>query len=412
MLPKHQQHTNPVPTIRYAAGARGPSMRNFKGRGLGYRLLLVLGLAAVLVSGLCLAPGLLKAADLRGGDAAPRLVTNAADLKRALQSGAAGVIYLAPGDYADVVIRKLDAGGTLTIVSRDPKAMATMASLTITDSKAIVVRGVDVTVEPKTTAIRISNSTNVSLDGLTIHGISTPDVVGQGNGVLIRDSSEVSVVNSEFHNLANGLAHLDSDHLTFSRNQFHDLRIDAVRGGGSSNVTVRNNVFWNFFRAPKDHPDAVQFWTTNTKASAHDITVSDNLIMRGEGAPMQGIFITDQSRGRLPYENVTVSGNAIIGTMYHGINVTNGNNVTIQGNIVSGYADMKSWIMVGSVNGGLVKDNQTSSLHMNKTNSNVKEGGNKSLSLAPVGDKRAAQRWLSSRRGELSQLPQAPGLTR
>ena len=55
--------------------------------------------------------------------------------------------------------------------------------------------------------------------------------------------------------------------------------------------------------------------------------------------------MTDQV-GTLPYQNVTISGNMLVGTMYNGIMVNDGINLNISGNTVAGLPDMKSWIRV------------------------------------------------------------------
>src|SRR3546814_18292453 len=60
-------------------------------------------------------------------------------------------------------------------------------------------------------------------------------------------------------------------------------------------------------------------------------SVSDNLIVRGDGEGAQGIFLRDQL-GHLPYEHVTISNNAIAGTGYNGIRVIRAKHLTVTGN--------------------------------------------------------------------------------
>jgi Ca2+-binding RTX toxin-like protein len=193
---------------------------------------------------------------------------------------------------------------------------------------------------------------------------------------MVRNSSNVVVSNSQFQNLGNGLSHLDSDHITFSGNTFRNIRIDGIHGGGSSNVTIANNFFTDFHRHSGDHPDAIQFWTTNTTTSAHDIVVADNLIVRGDGTSMQGIFIGDESRGKLPYVNLTVTGNTVIGSMYHGISISDVRNADVSHNTVVGYEDMRAWIRVDGADGLTLADNVTSHISLTKENVNVTNVGN------------------------------------
>jgi nitrous oxidase accessory protein NosD len=380
-------------------------MPNSLNRRNGRPLVRAAGLAALVVAAASPSAGPLRAAAARAGE---HVVSTPAQLSAAVKSSHAGdVISLAPGDYGDVTLRNTDVGGALTIASRDAGAMAKLTSLTIEGGKAIKVRSLEIALPAGGTAVKVSGSDNISLDGLNVHGSATPEAIGSGNGMLIRGSSNVSVLNSDFHNLGNALAHLDSDHLTISRNQFHDIRVDGVRGGGSSNVAITSNVFRNFVRLKKEHPDAIQFWTTRTKESAHDIRVADNMILRDAGSPMQGIFITDQTKGRLPYRNVEVTGNVVIGAMFHGITLMKGENITVARNTVAGYQDMNSWIMLEGVSGGVVQDNEASSFRLQRGNTGIDERNNRRLSLAPVGDKKALKHWYSGRKDDLAKLPES-----
>ena len=366
----------------------------------GHRRLFVATLTMLCVAGASASCG----AGVRG-PAGEQVVSNPSELAAAMKSSHAGdVIDLAPGDYGDVTLRRIDVGGVVTIASRDVGATAKLTSLNIEGSKGINLRNVEISANGGP-AVRISNSTDVKLDGVNVHGPMIEGSIGGGNGIFIRNSSNVTVINSDLHNLGNALAHLDSDHLTISHNQFHDIRVDGIHGGGSSNVEITSNVFRNFFRSPKEHPDAIQFWTTNTKESAHDIKVADNMILRDGGAPMQGIFITDQSKGHRPYRNVEITGNVVIGAMYHGISLYQAENATVSRNTVSGYRDMNSWIMLDGVAGGVFRDNESTSYKLRPGNSNLDQGNNRSLSLSPVGDKKALKRWLAARKGDASKLP-------
>ncbi|MGJ3628316.1 hypothetical protein AB5I41_17600 [Sphingomonas sp. MMS24-JH45] len=58
---------------------------------------------------------------------------------------------------------------------------------------------------------------------------------------------------------------------------------------------------------------------------------------------MQGIFLKDEG-GTLPYEDVAISGNIVVGMSYRGISVQGGKSVAITGNSVLGYADRASSI--------------------------------------------------------------------
>jgi len=199
--------------------------------------------------------------------------------------------------------------------------------------------------------------------------------------VQVRDSTDVSVSNSHFTNLGNGLSHLDSDRLTITNNTFNTIRVDGIHGGGTSDVLIANNIFSSFYRNPGEHPDAIQFWTTNTDSSAHDIVIRDNLIIRGDGNPMQGIFVGDESKGKHPFINLTITGNTVVGSMYNGIAVSQASHALISDNTVVGYMDMKAWIIVSGAADVTIANNVTSQLSLGAGNVNLTKLDNQIVPL-------------------------------
>src|SRR3546814_17629153 len=87
------------------------------------------------------------------------------------------------------------------------------------------------------------------------------------------------------------------------------------RSGGTNDVVISNNYFTDFHPVGADHPDAIQLWTTNTTESARNISITGNVFERGDGDIIQGIFLRDQSGGKLPYQDVTISDNIVLGGM-------------------------------------------------------------------------------------------------
>jgi Ca2+-binding RTX toxin-like protein len=240
-----------------------------------------------------------------------------------------------------------------------------------------------------------SSSSDVHFDHLNVHGSLDGNPQNDVQGMLVRDSSNISVTNSEFQQLWNALDHLNIDHLTVSGNTFHDLRTDGIRGGGSSDVTVSGNTFHDFHPIVGDHADAIQFWTTNTTASAHDIIVTGNLSYRGSGEVAQGVFLRDEV-GNLPFGNVTIAGNAIIGGMYNGIAVIGGQNIAIHDNQVTGFTDMNSWIRLDNVSNATLANNAAHTLLINTTDTNVSVMGEVTVALASDNGAAALAQWLQA----------------
>lgn len=344
------------------------------------------------------------AADAASGS---RTVNNAEELKAALRSAGKGdTILLAPNDYGPLVIRRFSKGGDVTIASLDPSNPATLGNVNIDGASDLVLRDLAITIE-NGTGVAVGASSRVRLENLKIHGQPVGDVIGSGNGASVKRSSDVSIVGSEFRNLAHGISIRDIQNLRIERNYFHKIRADGIHGGGPNGLKIRSNVFTDFYRVSGDHPDAVQLWTTHATEPSKNITVEGNLILRGEGLRAQGIFITDQSLGRFPYENVVIRGNVVAGSMYHGITLSSAKSPVIENNLVLGYDDAKSWICLDRSTDGVVAQNEATNYRLQLENQNLSRVKNKELSTAKVGDLKHVRRWYAARPELFRQLPAA-----
>ena len=266
-------------------------------------------------------------------------VSSTAALISALNSAHAGeTILLASGTYVGLNISGINTPGNVTIKSASSTSPAVLNGLNVTNSSGITFSGLELSsvgITKYAYAFTVSNSSNLTFTGLNVHG-SMDNNPGDDIGALyIHGSNNISVTNSQFQQAASGITELNNSNITISGNSFHNIETDGIDNGGSSNVSILNNTFTNFQPATSSaHPDAIQFWTTNTTASAHNITVSGNTISVGSGGQTQGIFMSDQV-GDLPYQNVTISNNTITGELYNSISVTHADGLAITGNNVT-----------------------------------------------------------------------------
>lgn len=303
-------------------------------------------------------------------------VGNSAGLILALKSAQPGdTVLLAPGTYSNVAIKGLQFSEDVTIKSADATKPAVLTDLLVYKSTGLTFSDLEFSTAGSSDPFpfRVTKSEDIHFTRLDVHGTLNDNPGDDKSGPLIRESSNVSITNSEFHELGFGVNHLDSKNLIISGNSFHDLRSDGVHGGGSSFVTVANNTFTDFYPVGADHPDAIQFFTTNTTASATDLIVTGNVIVRGDGDVIQGIFLRNGS-GDLPFINVKIADNFVSGGMYNGIAVLNGRNIEITGNKVESLLDMKSWIRVDNAIGVNVSNNDAIQFVFNNVTSLVQVG--------------------------------------
>ena len=282
-------------------------------------------------------------------------------LSEFVRSASAGdTIYLAAGTYDTVWLRNL-GDLDLTIASLDDSDPAIVTGLRLSGTSGVTFEGlVFEAAEGANNCFSVSGADDVHFSNVVVRG---PDNVGTGEEVspfMIRSSTNVSVTGSEFYQVKHALALLDVDGLVVSGNSFHDIRCDGVRGGGVSNALITNNMFSDFSPintgGSGDHPDAIQLWSTAQDEPGRNITISDNLIYRGDGLPMQGIFIRD-TFNNLPFENLTITGNVVLGGLYNGISVGGVIGGELTNNVVIAMDGQRSWIRVGADTDFVIEDN-------------------------------------------------------
>lgn len=328
-------------------------------------------------------------------------VSTADALVSALKVARAGdVIQLTPGTYSDIQLYNIKIAGNVTITSADPNHEAVLTGLITNQVSGLTFKDLTFFVDPAKTdgAYQIMSSSNLTFDNLNVHGSMDNNAQNDKQGLLILNSKNITVSDSEFQQLSYGVTHLNSQGITVTDSFFHDVRTGGVRGGGSSQVTITDNQFRDFHPLDWDHPDAIQFWTTEVKNSASDIVVTGNVIMRGGGSPIQGVFMRDE-QGIYPYKNVTISDNLIVGSLYNGIAVGHGENVKVTNNVVVGLTDQESWISVSTSTGVSVTGNQATRYNYTD-NTKQTDSNNVTVAYATDGGKALLQAWTASHSDE------------
>ena len=316
------------------------------------------------------------------------LVSNTAELSAALSVASAGdTIKLGAGDYSYLTLTGVKFAGDVTITSADPGKPVVIDGIMLTNCSGLKFTNVDIDYTEKLNgSMQILNSSNITLDGVELIGATGRP----GNGLIIRGSDNVTVNNADVHDFTAGIGHQDSTHVTITNSQFHDLGMDGVRGGGSSWVTISGNTFTNFHKIAYAHNDAIQFWTSGTTASVHDLVITNNTITQGSGDAVQGIFMNNEMG--FTYEKVTITGNAIIGPGYHGITVEKANNITIEGNLIEGYKDLGGWIQLRNSSNVSLQHNVSTSWKLDN-NTSIITSDNKTIALGDVSDTSILNYW-------------------
>lgn len=319
------------------------------------------------------------------------VASTSALLDRLQRASPGEVIVLAPGVYTGVRIQGFEFDRPVEIRGQG----AIFRDLLVRNSRGLTFRDLTFQVQPEGTPNQfvVMRSQDVRLHGLNVHGpLAEAPLKGKG-GLMLRESTRVGVSRSTFHQTQHGLTILDCTDVEVLENRFHNLQTDGLRGGGNARLVIRGNDFRDFFPAPGDHPDAIQQWTTHTTRSGSDIVIEGNVIARGQGAPMQGVFLRDGKQQKLPYQRVRIAGNALMGTLYNGIMVDGGDEIEIVGNLVVGFPDQKSWIRLESVRNAVLTDNTVQLLHLKGGVAGLVERGNRIIPPARDGGRAAYAAW-------------------
>jgi len=317
-------------------------------------------------------------------------------------ANAGDVITLAAGKYAALTLSGFIKDG-VTIKG----AGAVLGALTVTNCQGLNFDGLEVAQADTSTghyANAISGSSKIAFANMNVH---TATGVLSGIGFFIRNSSEISVKASELHHLGVGMSIIDSPNCTVTGNTFHDINTDGIDNAGAPGVTIVGNHFTDFYPDVGAHPDAIQFWPTAANPRPSGAVVKDNVIVRGKGRVMQGIFVAGQ-------DNITITGNAMAGTMYNGISLSGVNTALIADNFVQGFVDMGADIMVrGGSTKVVCRDNtcsQAPTTYAGATEAVVKPedyliSGTVMIPAAQVGDLSALNAWLAAKAGATATPP-------
>lgn len=299
---------------------------------------------------------------------APKLQIDSQDALDAALAKAKGgeTLALAPGVYSITLLDRTFPA-TLTITSADPSRPARISWHKLSNVSKVTFTRLDMgrAVKPggypdAENVGKVTGGSDITFDDVHVYGSLDNDATNDITGLQISALKNARVINSEFEQLARAIQFGAIDGLVVANNRIHNIRSDGFNLAACSHVLIEGNHFTGSQRAKRDHPDAIQFWTVNTKRPSTDIVIRDNEIIQGKGSGTQGVFMTDYKNGGLRYERVTIENNIIIGSnMANGILIADAKDVKILNNTVISPADDGNpiWIKTVRVENLTLQDN-------------------------------------------------------
>ena len=331
-------------------------------------------------------------------------VSNLAELKQAIESSEGpATIAVAAGTYRTLQLRDIRPSSGIQIVSQDDERPAVFEGIAVRDSSNLEFR--NLAIRPPRTGndagrygFLVFKSSDITIDGVSFIGPGAKIERAYVSGLMLRESRRITVTKSYFANFRHGLAMLNLTESRIALNEFERLQTDAIRGGGVSDSRFENNVMTNFRPAKGDHPDGIQLWSTNQKEPGRNIVIAQNLVNRGSGGPTQGIFIRD-TKSKLPFEKINIRGNLILGSLYNGISVMGGNDVTVADNAVYATSDRKSWIRMQKVTEGRLTGNSAQKFIFRENLTEVYQQENAEIAPLDFGQAEKIAAWVDASNG-------------
>jgi hypothetical protein len=252
-------------------------------------------------------------------------------------------------------------------------------------------------------AVTVGNSQHVILDH--VH-IARADGWKGGTGFKTNTTQHVTLENSEIDHEGTGAGGNDDKFLTIRHNHIHDIANDGVIFCGAHDLLVEDNSFANFFPETDAHPDVIQWCSTPANQSLR-VSIVGNRYERGTGGISQGIT------GEYGSE-ITIRGNAMLGTMYAGYVVCGVHNGLVDTNFLQSFPDMGSSMSVRCGSNGVSFKDNTAPLITDYTepsglaNTNIQISGTIPIGVAALGDNSAYLAWIAEHQGGGPTPPQPP----
>ncbi len=304
------------------------------------RALSVLALSALVLPALVLPalvlpvlvlPALAQANSQATAVASPQEIEAA--LKQAPKEGA--LLSLKPGRYDQITLDGLRAG-PVRLVPADRKQPPEIHRLVIRNSLNIHVEGMDF--RPTGSETQSGYLVNVDgAEGIRLEKnrfIAQPD---QGEkrvrAVRIDRSSGAILRDNVVEGLERGFVFSDTRDILVEHNSLSGLTTDGFNFFEVEGVRIRQNVFTDFRTDPGQHPDYIQFWTRRAKKPSSQIEIAYNVMLQGNGTPVQGVFMDNDDS--IPYRNVAIHDNLLVGGAPHGLTVQFAEGASIERNLVA-----------------------------------------------------------------------------
>jgi hypothetical protein len=273
------------------------------------------------------------------------VVSNDLTLRAALGTARAGsTIVVKPGDYGLLNLKNRRFEGRPLRIVGSGDGPATFAGADLSGAEQLVISGLSFSA-PVHPVIRMQGARNILFAGNHVTGAEPDgDPWNNGNsGIHIRESGQITLYGNRFNDLRGTAWIQRSQDVIFSRNSISQVR-EGLNVAATQNLSIDGNDFRDFspIFARKEHPDAIQFWTSRETQGSSDVRIRDNVILMGGCKAVQGIFIRSETEGRndggvqVRHRNFTIQRNLYYGSSRNGLSVSSVDEALVENNVIVG----------------------------------------------------------------------------
>jgi hypothetical protein len=244
--------------------------------------------------------------------------SSSSGLRSALSSARSGdTIVLARGDYGSLNLEGRDFSSQVTIRSADGQAVFD--------------------------GLYLKNVSGLAFDNVTFEGVTSG--YGQGIGVKLSSSEDISIENSTITGFLKGVQVWDVDDLRLVNNDLTNIGYDAMVMGHVHGALIQGNDVSLRVSNLDGHSDGLQFYNEGPVAPSSDIVIRNNSFSAADGKT-HGIYMgnNDAQGGSHSefYKNILIEGNTVRTGQVLGIAVGEADGVTIRNNVVFQNANVDS----------------------------------------------------------------------
>ena len=100
---------------------------------------------------------------------------------------------------------------------------------------------------------------------------------------MFADSTNITIRNNTFFNWHRAAVFSGVGRLKLLNNEVSSVRSDGFNFANVNDVLIEGNQFHDFTPTSDDHADMIQFWTSGTTSPSTNIVIRGNILNSGRG---------------------------------------------------------------------------------------------------------------------------------